>query len=615
MNNILKSITALLCSGLLLTAFPFSAHAEDEYTLPSGLTITDINNELSENNNVNNVSSSEYEYGSAAIGIFNTDQILYTNYIGKTDFENDVKAGEDSVYEWGSISKTLIWVSAMQLFEQGKLDLERDVREYLPDGFFQHLSYDEPITMLNLMNHDAGWQETTKPIWETDENCIPSLKDALQAIEPAQVNPPGKISAYSNYGAAVAGYVIECVSGQDFCGYVHEHIFEPLGMEHTALSPAHNDNQWVYEQRKNMKCYKNSFGNTLDLGNRLYFIPCYPAGAAAGTLNDLMTYGQALMNDDAPLFSDPETQKLLFTATSFYGNSDIPICAHGFWCKEYSVRTYGHSGATLFGQADLEFDLDSKTGVALMINEPEGNNYIYDVPSLVFGDLPADKYAGESHVKTTISGYYTPARTIHHGILKFISLFESIPADNLGEFYDIGSNTYQIEDMGTAGLIGENPNTSGSEKALQISSSDLLLSHMYILKLCLLTVYILLAVISVYLLLIRRKLKKSGSAVDYSGSAVIGWSHAAKLLSVIMLLVSYMIFAKNMGGISTASSAFIGIVQMLCAAVCSAAAMIAAVSLFKAENIKFSLRYITSAVCNMMTVTAIIYFELYRFWV
>ncbi|MDE7302132.1 MAG: beta-lactamase family protein, partial [Oscillospiraceae bacterium] len=308
MKKKFKRFAAAVCAGLLFTAMTNSSvgakQAAPLMRLP--LTTDELQRELEDKASFNG-----HTFASAAVGVFQGDEVLYSEYFGETDIENHIPADENSVYEWGSISKTLIWVSAMQLWEQGRLDLDRDVREYLPDGFFRHLSYDEPITMMNLMNHNAGWQETTQPIWKTDENAILPLGEELQAIEPAQINRPGEVAAYSNYGAAVAGYVIECVTGQDYCEYVHENIFEPLGMEHTALNPTHSDNAWVQERRKSMKSYRFSMGNCIDLGNCLDYIPAYPAGAATGTLDDLMTYAQALVNDDAPLFQDPETQAVI----------------------------------------------------------------------------------------------------------------------------------------------------------------------------------------------------------------------------------------------------------------------------------------------------------------
>ena len=619
MKNIFKRFTAIFCAGFLLTSIIIpSVHAEETdtaLTLPSGLTIEKVQRELYDKVNTN---FGEPVIASAVVGIFQGDDVLYTGYFGETDMENHISADENSVYEWGSISKTLIWVSAMQLWEQGKLDLNRDVREYLPDGFFQHLSYDNiPITMLNLMNHNAGWQETTKPIFKNDENAILSLGEELQLIEPAQVNTPRKISAYSNYGAALAGYVIECITGQDYCDYVHENIFEPLGMKHTALNPAHSDNAWVYEQRKKTKSYSFSLGNCISLGNKLDYIPAYPAGSATGTLSDLMTYAQALVNDDAPLFQNPETQTIMYTGTDFYGESDIPMCAHGFWCTEYAVCIYGHTGATTAGQANMLFDLDSKTGLVIMVNEPNGNFVLSDTPALVFGELPADKYNFIEPKKAELNGYYLSARSTHSGMLKFVSYLSAMSASSFAESEYIGKGVYQLRqsegDTETAVLFGEKVEPNNKLIALQLPSMDLIPCQFYILKICLFTVYILLAVVSVYLLLIRYKLKKHNKWTAYKGSAIITSGHIAKVVSVLALLVTYVLYINNNGGVSVTAGAVFGIMQMLCIVICGVSAVTSCVSVMAHKKEK--LLNIMNTIGCILSVLAIMYFEMYKFWI
>lgn len=621
MKNICKRIATAFCAGMMLFSVNIPiVHAEEEtekIMLPSGKDVNwfQLQMDLTSRHN----SENDRLFASAVVGLFQGDEVLYTGYYGETDIANQIHADENSVYEWGSISKTLIWVSAMQLYEQGKLDLETDVREYLPDGFFQHLSYDEPITMLNLMNHNAGWQETTRPIWETEENAVLPLGEALQAIEPAQIHRPDEVSAYSNYGAGVAGYVIECITGQDYCEYVHEHIFEPLGMEHTALNPTHSDNAWVYEQRKNMKSYQFFLGNCVDLGYCLNYVPAYPAGAATGTLSDLMTYAQALVNEDAPLFQNPETQKLLFTGTDFYGDSDIPICAHGFWCEEHTVRTYGHGGATTSGQANMIFDLDSKIGLVVMVNEPSGNWYLNYAPAMAFGELSPEKYSSGTAEKTKLNGYYLNARSTYQGMLKFIPYLTAFSLENLGDFEKIGNSLYQLKHEGniadeTAMILGAKTYSDGST-AIQQPSVDLIYDPFYLVKLCLFTVYVLLTVSAVYLLLIRRKLKKHGKFTEYHGSAVITAGQIARIISFLALLGTYVAVAKSNGGIPYTTGAVLGIVQIICAVVCGISAVTSCMSIFSQKGKKIlTVHYVTNTISCTLPILAILYFEMYRFW-
>lgn len=79
----------------------------------------------------------------------------------------------------------------MQLWEEGKIDLEADVTVYLPEGFFTKLKYDEPITMINLMNHNAGFEDIVFEMCAENESSILSLEEALKLTEPNQIYKPG----------------------------------------------------------------------------------------------------------------------------------------------------------------------------------------------------------------------------------------------------------------------------------------------------------------------------------------------------------------------------------------------------------------------------------------
>lgn len=95
-----------------------------------------------------------------SVAVFDVNDTIYRNSFGYMDVQNKVPVTEDTVMEWGSVSKLLIWISVMQLAEQGKIDLEADINTYLPEGFLHNRTYDTPVTMLNLMNHNAGFEES-----------------------------------------------------------------------------------------------------------------------------------------------------------------------------------------------------------------------------------------------------------------------------------------------------------------------------------------------------------------------------------------------------------------------------------------------------------------------
>lgn len=625
MNRIMKRFAAALCSGAVLsslTSFAVRASDSEDIVLPSGMTVAEVEHELAFNEgDVTNGSGNKY--GATAVGIFMGDDVLLEGYYAKSDIENDIPTSMDTVFEWGSISQTLVWVSAMQLWEQGKLDLGRDVREYLPDGFFQRLSYDDPITMLDLMNHQGGWQETTRPLFVNDGKEIPPLKDALQDIEPEQVFRPHTVTACSNYGSALAGYVVECISGTDYCEYVHMNILEPLGMEHTAINADHSDNEWVQEQRKKEKCYEFLAVEYIDLGNQLYYCPVYPCCSAAGTISDLMTYAQALADKDSPLFESSDTWKEMFTGTSFYGDSDIPSIAHGFLCDEHSVCTFGHSGDTEMSHADMILDLDSGTGLVLMTNQQGDtvNNFAAETPELVFGKLSPDKYTSDTVEKAKLSGYYLNARGIHKGMLKFAGYLDAVNAGRLGEALDIGDGVYQInrkiptivnmeirlDESSELYAVGE---LSDGTAILHRPDEDRIQHRYYLAELGLLTLYFLAAAAGAFLILTKHRLKKHGRLEKSFCSSMMTVGYAAGIVSVITLLTVYIIFSRTGQSLPQMAEFTAGKLQLLCVLLCAFSAVTAVTAVIREK--KRIAYYIANTAYNGIVIGAVLFFEMYR---
>src|SRR5699024_5723684 len=124
-----------------------------------------------------------------------------------------------TVFEWGSCSKILIWISVMQLVEDGLLDLNKDIQGYLPEDFTMPNSYDEPITILHLMNHNAGFDDSYTDLMVLNPVKMPTLRQALEQADIKQVFRPGDVVAYSNYGSALAAYIVEVISGMDYREY------------------------------------------------------------------------------------------------------------------------------------------------------------------------------------------------------------------------------------------------------------------------------------------------------------------------------------------------------------------------------------------------------------
>ena len=320
-----------------------------------------------------------------SVAVYDENGVIYQSHFGYADKENRLMVDENTVFDWGSVSKTLIWINVMQLVEQGKLDLEEDIRNYLPEGFLTNLTFDEKITMLDLMNHQAGFQEMYLGMQTSNEEEVVSLEEALKSNQPKQVYKPGTVTAYSNWGAALAAYIVQNISGMDYVEYVHKNIFEPLGMEHTSIGAILDDNAWVKQQRENIVGYDIN-GKKIP-GKGISYCLLYPVGSATGTMEDFLTYARAITpneNSDCPLFEKQETLDLLYTATSYYGDSGVPNNYHGFFANQLGVETIGHGGNTFHQSSMLAFDPDSGMGKVVMVNQAHEQVYNYDMYELIF---------------------------------------------------------------------------------------------------------------------------------------------------------------------------------------------------------------------------------------
>ena len=129
---------------------------------------------------------------------------------------------QTSLFRVASISKIPTSIAAMQLVEQGKVDLDADISAYL--DFEIERRFDEPLTLRHLLTHSAGFEEHSTLTPKTD------LEAYVKNDPPAQVFAPGTTPGYSNYGMALAGYIVQRMSGQPFEAYVREHVLEPAGM-------------------------------------------------------------------------------------------------------------------------------------------------------------------------------------------------------------------------------------------------------------------------------------------------------------------------------------------------------------------------------------------------
>jgi len=169
----------------------------------------------------------------ATVSVVKDGALFFAKGYGYADFDRRKPVDpERTLFRIGSVSKLFTWTAVMQLAEQGKLDLDADVNTYL--DFKVPATYPQPIALKHLLTHTPGFEEDSRDLFTEDPAHITPMGRWLAAHMPARVRPPGTFSAYSNYGTALAGYIVQRVSGTPWEEYIEKHILDPLGMRQTT---------------------------------------------------------------------------------------------------------------------------------------------------------------------------------------------------------------------------------------------------------------------------------------------------------------------------------------------------------------------------------------------
>ncbi|MGA8742091.1 MAG: serine hydrolase domain-containing protein [Terracidiphilus sp.] len=243
-----------------------------------------------------------------------------------------------TIFRLASISKLFTWISVMQLEEQGKLNLDTDVNQYL--DFQIRPAFNKPITLRNLMTHTGGFEETVNDIIITDPKQAVSLRDYLIANQPMRIYPPGEIPAYSNYGVGLASYIVQRASGEPFEQYVQEHIFGPLGMTHSSFyQPLQKSLADLPSEGYRSNTTKSPVGFEI-------FNPV-GAGGVSSSAADMGRLGQALLNGgelDGKRILKPETLVLMWTPQFRASDQLPPICMGFYQVWRNHLRWIGHEG-------------------------------------------------------------------------------------------------------------------------------------------------------------------------------------------------------------------------------------------------------------------------------
>ena len=241
--------------------------------------------------NILNTKLEKYHIPNATVSVVKEGEIVYKKGFGFADIEDNISVDADtSLFRIGSTSKLITWTAVMQLVEDGKLDLNVDVNNYLdfeiPPRLINSLGgiIAEPITLTHLMTHTPGFEDYPDVLFRLSADEWLPLNEYIRNYLPSRIFPAGEVAAYSNYGTALAGYIVERVSGLHFAEYVEKNIFLPLGMNKSTYRQPLSVDVSTHIARP----YR--FINGVYVGGDFEYILPEPAGSMSSTALDMARF-------------------------------------------------------------------------------------------------------------------------------------------------------------------------------------------------------------------------------------------------------------------------------------------------------------------------------------
>ena len=293
---------------------------------------------------------------------------------------------ERTMFRAGSVAKLVVHTAVMQLVEQGKLDLDGAIQQYLdfpvPDG----KAHGKPVTLHNLTTHTGGFEELVRGLMASDPKVFMPLETYVKATKPTRIFPPGEVPSYCNYCVALEGYIIQRVAGENFDDYLDKHIFAPLGMSNSTFR------QPLPEQ----------FNEQMSAGYRTasqppgYFelVGPAPAGSLSTTGADMARFMiaqmQAYSGTQTPLLGHETAQRM--QTTMFRPVPPSLGMSVGFFERDRNGhRVREHGGDTQFFHSKLAMFMDDGVGIFMSFNSSGKEGAVHRIREAVFAQF-ADRY-------------------------------------------------------------------------------------------------------------------------------------------------------------------------------------------------------------------------------
>ena len=316
----------------------------------------------------------QHHLPSTAVALIDDQNIIWQEALGLANIEQEIPATPDTVYKMYSIAKAFTAIETMRLVEEGLIDLDAPITDYLPEFSIQSRFPDsEPITVRSILAHHAGLPRNGcySVGWYGKRDVLDELAASLQNCQ--MTFPVGYRYKYSNIGPDTLGAIIQEIRDEPFPYYMEDHLLSAIGMENSAFLtadlPAQNDIAMGYEYYQG-DYYPYEQGDITTL----------PSGNLYATLKDMSTFAKFMFREgeaNGMQIIEPETLQSMFVDQ--YPGQHYPQPMGLGW---KTAHIFGdellvwHDGGPVEGIGSLIALLpERKLGVVLFANEVsfEGN--------------------------------------------------------------------------------------------------------------------------------------------------------------------------------------------------------------------------------------------------
>lgn len=274
------------------------------------------------------------------------DHVILRKGYGYANVKDNVLTTPRTKYRIGSITKTVVAISIMQLREKGKLNIEDNVNKYIPS-----FPADKNITLRNLLTHTSGLPEQGQGSVDAASRLKLVTWIGAQTLQ----FPAGTGWRYTDYNYMVLAYIVEKITNEPLADYVKENIFTPVGMHESGMGATFPGDMFLAEGYTKKD-------NELVATPRLRMNWLYGCGEMYTTVDDMKRLDEAIM--DGKLLSKQSLSDM-FTVS--------PARKYGF--SFYIYPDYYHNHGVLAGWNTFNnFNWDKRTFVILFSNVQNGMN-------------------------------------------------------------------------------------------------------------------------------------------------------------------------------------------------------------------------------------------------